>query len=147
MISAIFCFVIFLLLFFIFKCLNGKKSGLFNSGNKNPLPFREGYARKNFLTNREREFYNAISGITGKNYFLLTQVRLIDIVQPKASRKDSYALYMKLFRNILQYHVDFVPARKNRDNKINDILNGSDILFMRSKDQKLLLADIKEHFS
>lgn len=80
MISVIFCFVIFLLLFFIFNCLNGKNSGLFNSGNT-PLPFREGH------------------------------------------------------------------SRKNRDNKINDVLNGSDILFMCSKDQKLLLADINEHFS
>ncbi|EBS1327478.1 DUF2726 domain-containing protein [Salmonella enterica subsp. enterica serovar Muenchen] len=70
------------------------------------------YAKKQFLTNRERKFYNELIEIVGENNYIMAQVRLADIIKPKNEFNNKGKEYMSLFRKISQWHCDFIIVEK-----------------------------------
>lgn len=126
------------------------------------------YKRKDFMTERERGFYDSVSRVIGIGYYVIAQVRLVDIIEPNISKNNFYSKYMSLFRRVSQYHIDFVIVRRldhfvvcaielddsshlqekriKRDKIVNKALSDANIYFIRSTDRKYLLSLIKERF-
>ncbi|EAA6843022.1 hypothetical protein DRX19_18670 [Salmonella enterica subsp. enterica] len=127
------------------------------------------YVRKNFLTDRERKFFERVILSVSIEYFVFPQVRLVDIITPSVSRSKNSSLYFKLFRSLSQYSVDFIIVRKSdyhvvcvielddsthnradrikRDLKVNAALESADIFILRSRSPDYLIDVIKSNFS
>lgn len=127
------------------------------------------YVRKDFLTFRERDFFERIILSVGVDYFIFSQVRLVDIIIPSVSRSLNNSLYFKLFRRLSQYSVDFVIVRKSdfhvvcvvelddsthdrpdrvkRDLKVNAALESANVFILRSRSPDYLIEFIKSKFS
>ncbi|EEM6321211.1 DUF2726 domain-containing protein [Salmonella enterica] len=126
------------------------------------------YVRKNFLTDRERRFFERVILSVSIEYFISPQVRLVDVISPSVSRYKNNSLYFKLFRSLSQYSVDFIIVRKSdyqvvcvvelddsthdradrikRDLKVNTALESADILILRSRSPDYLIEIIKSKF-
>ncbi|HGB5417742.1 TPA: DUF2726 domain-containing protein [Salmonella enterica subsp. enterica serovar Muenchen] len=127
-----------------------------------------GYFRKDFLTLRERDFFNRAILAVGIGYFVFPQVRLVDIITPSISRNKNNLLYLSLFRTVSQYSVDFIIVRKidfhvvcvvelddsthdrpdriKRDLKVNAALESANIFILRSRSPDYLIKVIKSRF-
>ena len=126
-----------------------------SSGRKTPSDL---HVRKQFLTNRERAFYNKLERIINGRFKIMCQVRLVDVisVNPKYRKEKGGIGY---FRRISQWHCDYVlidedfnvkcvielddnshnrPDRIRRDNYFNLALNQAGIRLMRFKNIKEL---------
>ncbi|EHJ0806462.1 DUF2726 domain-containing protein [Salmonella enterica] len=126
------------------------------------------YVRKNFLTDRERKFFEQVILSVSSEYFIFPQVRLVDVISPSVSRYKNNSMYFKLFRSLSQYSVDFIIVRKSdynvvcvvelddsthdrvdrvkRDLKVNAALESADILILRSRSPNYLIEVIKSKF-
>lgn len=125
------------------------------SGRKTPSDL---HIRKQFLSNRERAFYNKLESIINGRFKIMCQVRLVDVisVNPKYRKGKGGVGY---FRRISQWHCDYVlidenfnvkcvielddnshnrPDRIRRDNYFNLALNQAGIPLMRFKNIKEL---------
>lgn len=65
------------------------------------------------MTPTEREFYKVLEKVYGDGYYIFCQVRVVDVIQSNVNKypKDSRE-YMSLFRQILQWHFDYVVCAK-----------------------------------
>lgn len=126
------------------------------------------YFRKDFLTLRERDFFNKAILAVGIGYFVFPQVRLVDVITPSISRNKNKSLYLSLFRSLSQYSVDFIIVRKldfhvvcvielddsthdrpdriKRDLKVNAALESANIFILRSRSPDYLIDVIKSRF-
>ncbi|EFK0561225.1 DUF2726 domain-containing protein, partial [Escherichia coli] len=66
------------------------------------------YKQKQFMTNRERYFFNLLYGQFSHNYFLFSQVRMVDLITPVFDKDTQYNSFIRAFRSISQYHIDFL---------------------------------------
>lgn len=121
------------------------------------LQKRTCYQAKPFLTDRERRFYgDLVSGLSGTSLQVMAQVRLADVVQTAGGLSRAYAL--SLFRQIAQWHCDFVvidartfavkaivelddrthlrPERQRRDALFNVIVGQAGIPLLRPRSVK-----------
>lgn len=127
-----------------------------------------GYFRKDFLTRRERDFFNKAILAVGIGYFVFPQVRLVDVITPSISKNKNNSLYLSLFRSLSQYSVDFIIVRKidfhvvcvielddsthdkpdriKRDLKVNAALESANIFILRSRSPDYLIDIIKSRF-
>ncbi|HFS3509488.1 TPA: hypothetical protein ACHYXZ_005430, partial [Escherichia coli] len=48
------------------------------------------YKQKQFMTNRERYFFNLLYGQFSHNYFLFSQVRMVDLITPVFDKDTQY---------------------------------------------------------
>ncbi|BBT76537.1 TPA: DUF2726 domain-containing protein [Escherichia coli] len=123
------------------------------------------YQKKNFMTNRERFFFNLVYNEFHHEFFIFSQVRMVDIIIPIFDKNTQYNSYIKAFRSISQYHIDFLivdktnfsivcaielddyshdlPDRIKRDNKINMIFKFAGIPLLRSRKTTELLNKIR----
>ncbi|XEK91060.1 DUF2726 domain-containing protein [Citrobacter meridianamericanus] len=76
----------------------------------------QSYVRKKFLTEKEREFFNSIESNLNSMYYLLSQVRVADLIEPSKHFKKNSKEYISLFRQISQWHVDYVIINKTNFN-------------------------------
>lgn len=126
------------------------------------------YVRKDFLTSRERDFFERAILSVCTDYFIFPQVRLVDIITPSVSRNRNNSLYFKLFRSLSQYSVDFIIVKKvdyqvvcivelddsshdrsdrvKRDLKVNAALESAGIFILRSRSPDFLIDAIKSRF-
>ncbi|ENM6294622.1 TPA: DUF2726 domain-containing protein [Escherichia coli] len=96
---------------------------------------------------------------------MFSQVRMVDIIIPIFDKNTQYNSYIKAFRSISQYHIDFLivdktnfsivcaielddyshdlPDRIKRDNKINMIFKFAGIPLLRSRKTTELLNKIR----
>ncbi|WP_241576731.1 DUF2726 domain-containing protein [Rosenbergiella collisarenosi] len=65
------------------------------------------YAKKDFMTAREREFYSHLELVIGIEYKIMCQVRLIDIIDMHPSIKNKLTKY-NLLMKAARWHCDFV---------------------------------------
>ncbi|HFO4903627.1 TPA: DUF2726 domain-containing protein, partial [Escherichia coli] len=70
------------------------------------------YKQKQFMTNRERYFFNLLYGQFSHNYFLFSQVRMVDLITPVFDKDTQYNSFIRAFRSISQYHIDFLIVSK-----------------------------------
>ncbi|ENA3728003.1 DUF2726 domain-containing protein, partial [Escherichia coli] len=125
------------------------------------------YKQKQFMTNRERYFFNLLYGQFSHNYFLFSQVRMVDLITPVFDKDTQYNSFIRAFRSISQYHIDFLivsridfsivcaielddsshdlASRVKRDNKINLIFKFIGIPLFRSRNPLALLEMVKKH--
>ncbi len=125
------------------------------------------YKQKQFMTNRERYFFNLLYGQFSHDYFLFSQVRMVDIIIPVFDKDTQYNSFIRAFRSISQYHIDFLivsridfsivcaielddsshdlTSRIKRDNKINLIFKFIGIPLFRSRNPLVLLEMVKKH--
>ncbi|HFS2108341.1 TPA: DUF2726 domain-containing protein, partial [Escherichia coli] len=125
------------------------------------------YKQKQFMTNRERYFFNLLYGQFSHNYFLFSQVRMVDLITPVFDKDTQYNSFIRAFRSISQYHIDFLivsridfsivcaielddsshdlASRVKRDNKINLIFKFIGIPLFRSRSPLALLEMVKKH--
>ncbi|EFF0514527.1 DUF2726 domain-containing protein [Escherichia marmotae] len=123
------------------------------------------YQKKNFMTNRERYFFKLVHNEFYQDFFVFSQVRMVDIITPVFDKETQYNSFIKAFRSISQYHIDFLivdksnfsivcaielddsshdlPDRIKRDNKINMIFKFTGIPLLRSRDSTELLNKIR----
>lgn len=123
------------------------------------------YQKKNFMTNRERFFFNLLHSEFHQDFFIFSQVRMVDIIIPIFDKDTQYNSYIKAFRSISQYHIDFLivdktnfsivcaielddyshdlPDRIKRDNKINRIFKFTGITLLRSRKTTELLNKVR----
>lgn len=74
------------------------------------------YIRKNFLTEKERDFFNFIQDEINHKNHLLAQVRVVDLIEPNKKYKERSREYMSLFRQVSQWHVDYIIINKTNFN-------------------------------
>ncbi|EAR8730990.1 DUF2726 domain-containing protein, partial [Salmonella enterica] len=72
----------------------------------------ECYIKKDFLTNNERVFFRALIETVGDKSYVMAQVRLADIIRPNYKYKNNSKEYYSLFRQISQWHCDFLILDK-----------------------------------
>lgn len=123
------------------------------------------YQKKSFMTNRERYFFNLLYSEFHQDFFIFSQVRMVDIIIPIFDENTQYSSYIKAFRSISQYHIDFLivdrtnfsivcaielddyshdrPDRIKRDNKINMIFKFTGIPLLRSRKSTELLNKVR----
>ncbi|REC96670.1 DUF2726 domain-containing protein [Kushneria indalinina] len=66
-----------------------------------------------FMSPPEARFFQKLQKEFGQDYLIFSQVRLVDVVVPNTKRYASGgAEYLSLFRQISQWHVDFVIVCK-----------------------------------
>lgn len=102
---SIVAFIIALIIFMVFVIIMkgaGKKNTAVN------LLEEGGYVAKPFMTERERDFYIRLHAVLPKGDFLMSQVRLVDIVSVSQRFKADKGKKMTLFRKISQWHCDYV---------------------------------------
>ncbi|GAB5138307.1 hypothetical protein AML55_10570 [Escherichia coli] len=117
------------------------------------------------MTNRERYFFKLVHNEFYQDFFVFSQVRMVDIITPVFDKETQYNSFIKAFRSISQYHIDFLivdksnfsivcaielddsshdlPDRIKRDNKINMIFKFTGIPLLRSRDSTELLNKIR----
>ncbi|EOJ4661915.1 DUF2726 domain-containing protein [Escherichia coli] len=125
------------------------------------------YQKKNFMSNRERRFFKLIYDEFHQDFFVFSQVRMVDIIVPIFDKNTQYNSFIKAFRSISQYHIDFLivnkndfsiicaielddyshdlPDRVDRDQKVNMIFKFTGITLLRSRNLEELLNKIRHH--
>ena len=76
------------------------------------LTDKEAYQKKKLLSKSEVEFYLALDAIIPDSFRVLCCVRLTDLVEPTRKYKRNSPEFNSLFRQISQWHCDFVIIRK-----------------------------------
>ena len=120
---------------------------------ENLLEKDDSYQRKTFLTPTERQFKSKLTEILSNKYEVHCCVRLADIVEPSSVDKRNSREYNALFRQVSQWHCDFVivervtlniitcielddPShqrddRKRRDSIMNKVMSAADVPLIR----------------
>lgn len=70
------------------------------------------YLKKAFLTDRERAFHKELIKEIGDDYYIMAQVRVVDLINPNKKYKKTSKEFKSLFRQISQWHCDFVIIQK-----------------------------------
>lgn len=66
------------------------------------------YSKRQFLTDNERKMFNAIKASLPEKLTLLTQVRLVDFINPNDKFPYKSKEFFSLFKEISHFHSDFV---------------------------------------
>ncbi|MCK0753468.1 DUF2726 domain-containing protein [Chromohalobacter japonicus] len=71
-------------------------------------------AKTHLMTPTEREFYKVLEKVYGDDCYVFCQVRVVDVIQPNVKKytKNSRE-YMSLFRQLSQWHFDYVVCARN----------------------------------
>lgn len=70
------------------------------------------YLKKPFLTDRERSFHTELIKEIEDSHYIMAQVRVVDIINPNKKYKKTSKEFISLFRQISQWHCDFVIIQK-----------------------------------
>lgn len=129
------------------------------------------YVGNEFLmTPTEREFYRVLERKYGEEYYIFAQVRVADVIKPNVKRYFSKTReYQALFRQISQWHFDFLlchkddfriycaielddssherPDRQRRDRILNAVCEDSGVdlkrMFINHNDKKVEVTNAK----
>ena len=70
-------------------------------------------ARTHLMTPTERDVFKVLEKAYGDKYHIFCQVRVVDIIQPNASKYYAKSReYMSLFRQLSQWHFDYVLCHR-----------------------------------
>ena len=73
-----------------------------------PVERKIGYRKREFLTNREKYFYNVLIGYAAdNNYHLLSKIRLADLIEVDDQQVKKYVDKNVSFAKIRSKHIDF----------------------------------------
>ncbi|HHQ6539552.1 TPA: DUF2726 domain-containing protein [Serratia fonticola] len=72
------------------------------------LGSRSCYKKRHFLTESERKVFNSIKAMLPEKLTLLTQVRLVDFINPSDNFPYKSKEFIALFKEVSQLHCDFV---------------------------------------
>ncbi|EEJ3774590.1 DUF2726 domain-containing protein, partial [Salmonella enterica] len=162
-----FCVLILLFFLVIIPFFKLKNSNLYNTDKKKKVKATDimsnnnnSFERKPFLTKREREFFNNLRGDLKSEYYVFSQVRVVDIITPNKQIIESSREFNALFRQVSQWHCDFLiinrdfnvelaielddsthnhPKRKRRDEIFNTAFSHSGITLIRVCDYRQFL--------
>lgn len=112
--------VLFLFAFFI---VIYKKTGSIDINKKkgkaiNIIQMGDSFERKSFLTKRERDFFTDLRKELKKEYYIMCQVRVVDIITPNKRFTKNSKEFIALFRQVSQWHCDFLIINNNFDVEI-----------------------------
>ncbi|EDP8671266.1 DUF2726 domain-containing protein [Salmonella bongori] len=159
--------LILLFLLVVIPFLNLKNSNRYNAEIKNKVKATDimknnnkSFERKPFLTTRERDFFNKLIEDLKSEYYVLSQVRVVDIITPNRQFIESSREFNALFRQVSQWHCDFLiinrdfnvelaielddsthkhPKRKRRDEIFNTAFSHSGVTLIRVVDYNQFL--------
>ncbi|WP_168016068.1 DUF2726 domain-containing protein [Halomonas salinarum] len=70
-------------------------------------------ARSHLMSPTERDVYKVLEKAYGDRYYIMCQVRVVDLIQPNISKyHKSSKEFLSLFRQISQWHFDYVLCHR-----------------------------------
>lgn len=111
------------------------------------------YKKRQFLTDDERKIFNAIKSILPERLTILTQVRLVDFINPSDNYPYKSKEFIALFKEVSLLHCDFVlmdsdfsivacielddaqatPEKEKKDLVMNEVFRQAEVKLFRFK--------------
>lgn len=100
------------------------------------------FERKSFLTKRERDFFIELRKILKKEYYVMCQVRVVDIITPHKRFSKNSKEFIALFRQVSQWHCDFLIINNNFDVEVAIELDDSTHNQLKRKRRDEILNEV-----